>query len=429
MPEIISTVMNSIALACMIAHGFILCSMLMQYSFPARYIKISGLCFLLLLLAANVPVYVIYGNPFMFHYFPLTVSLPIIVYFFIVAKHRDIRLLFTLCMVNVFAVGAIIFAVVLDSSLYGNLGIFSFIFLFVTFLALEIFLHKKVRSLYFSMQDIVKKGWGELTAVVLFLLLILYTIMNYPTQIEQNPTVFPIAIAIFFLIPFIYCIMYRILNSQHSIHELHFKKDVLELEKAHMETIISANAETEERIRIERHDLRHRMKSILMMIENKEYDEAENYIRLSVAYLDQNKTVHYCQNPILDAVFATYYSEAEAHGIQLESSLAIPKELPVDAMEFSIVIANALENAIIASQKIPEGTRVIKCKYVNEPHHMCQISNRYNGKIKLDENGRPLSSEQGHGIGTRSILTFCEKYNADLSYKTDGEWFHFRIVL
>ena len=153
------------------------------------------------------------------------------------------------------------------------------------------------------------------------------------------------------------------------------------------------------------------------------------YIKQSTKAFDASKTERYCQNTILNAVFSSYYSKAVKSKIKIESHLAIPNELPVDAAELSIVIANALENAINATKKLPEEQRVISCRYKIGPKHMLQISNPYKGKVRFDSKGRPYSKKAEHGIGTLSTITFSEKYGAELDYKAEDGWFYMRMIL
>ena len=59
---------------------------------------------------------------------------------------------------------------------------------------------------------------------------------------------------------------------------------------------------------------------------------------------------------------------------------------------------------------------------------MIQISNSFNGKVEFDRNGIPVSHTPGHGIGTRSIVAFCEKHKAFYEFKADDQRFSLRIV-
>ena len=43
---------------------------------------------------------------------------------------------------------------------------------------------------------------------------------------------------------------------------------------------------------------------------------------------------------------------------------------------------------------------------------MAMIKNPCVGRVELDENGIPVSRDDGHGFGTRSIVAFCELNHA-----------------
>lgn len=253
---------------------------------------------------------------------------------------------------------------------------------------------------------------------------------NYPMHFLEHTDAIPSMIALMTLMPFMYFNIFQILSNQHKLLTVKMKNDIFELEKSHITEVIKANSSVEERLRIERHDLRHRMNSILVMLENGETDEAIEYIKSSTKAFDASKVERYCQNSILNAVFTSYYSKALKSKIKISSQLAIPNELPVDDAELSIVIANALENAINACKKLPEDERVINCRYkILGKKHMLQISNPYKGRVHFDTKGHPYSHKAEHGIGTLSTITFCEKYSAQLDYKAENGWFYMRIVL
>lgn len=58
---------------------------------------------------------------------------------------------------------------------------------------------------------------------------------------------------------------------------------------------------------------------------------------------------------------------------------------------------------------------------------MLQISNSYDGVAEFGKNGIPISHAEGHGFGTRSIVTFCEKHAAFPKLKADDKKFQLRI--
>ena len=59
---------------------------------------------------------------------------------------------------------------------------------------------------------------------------------------------------------------------------------------------------------------------------------------------------------------------------------------------------------------------------------MIEVSNTFCGEIKFDDDGIPVTDKEGHGIGTRSIVAFCNKYNAFYEFKTKGDKFILHIM-
>lgn len=84
------------------------------------------------------------------------------------------------------------------------------------------------------------------------------------------------------------------------------------------------------------------------MLEKGELQTARDYIASAEEALAETKVKRWCLNPVLDAVFASYFRQAEREHIRIEADMDIPEDLHVDAAELSTVFANALENAIHA---------------------------------------------------------------------------------
>ena len=59
---------------------------------------------------------------------------------------------------------------------------------------------------------------------------------------------------------------------------------------------------------------------------------------------------------------------------------------------------------------------------------MLQVRNSFDGVVGFDVEGIPIAVKKGHGFGTRSIVTFCEKNNAFCTFAAEGKEFTLRIV-
>lgn len=185
----------------------------------------------------------------------------------------------------------------------------------------------------------------------------------------------------------------------------------------------------EEAIRVERHDLRHRLQTVAGLVEQGRGQEALNFIGAAQRRLDEVQPVQWCRPPVLDAVFSSYFDQARRKGIRVEADIQLSGPLPVEEGELAIVLANALENAINACAQAPRGERVLSCRVICHPRLMFQIRNSCVGTVRFDERGQPLSDRAGHGFGTRSIAAFCRKYGAVCQYEQREGHFSLQVVL
>lgn len=143
------------------------------------------------------------------------------------------------------------------------------------------------------------------------------------------------------------------------------------------------------------------------------------------------KTPHrFCENAVVNAAISYYVNRCEQSGIMIEMTLDLPNETGIDNIELSMTISNLLENALYACEKLPQGViRNIQFHTVFTGQLLLEMKNPYVGEVDLDENGYPLPKEQGHGIGTKSIVAFVEKQNGQLTYHLDNGIFQVRLIL
>lgn len=132
---------------------------------------------------------------------------------------------------------------------------------------------------------------------------------------------------------------------------------------------------------------------------------------------------------MLDAVFSSYFEQAQSQDISVKAKISLPDVLPANEGELAIILANALENAIHANLALPREQREICCKMIGTPSIMLELSNPCTGKVSFDSNGLPVAEQEGHGLGVQSISSFCQRNGAVCQFDlTDGR-FQLRLVL
>lgn len=177
------------------------------------------------------------------------------------------------------------------------------------------------------------------------------------------------------------------------------------------------------------HDRRHVYGMLLQLLQQGETQEAIGCLQVQLA-TKQPATKAYCENKAVNAVTSYYAEMAEQQGIQTTISLSVPAQLPFDSLEFALVIANLLENAIEGTLSIQEDRKkCITFHCFQKGRILLEITNPCRKNIVLDATGLPISNQEGHGIGTKSVVAFATKYHAELIYSIDQGLFTVQLFI
>lgn len=406
---------------------------LFMFLFEPRYSRKKNAflitIFMVPLCIMNIALYIISGPEKAAQIVMITCTIPSLIFSYIIARHRDGRLLFSFCLADTVTYEVIVVTSLLDHYIFGNQYIFMLVSRLILFPVMEFAAWKYLRKPYLQLQKTVQKGWYTFAGTAALFYVLLIVMSAYPViMFEQPAIIFPLCL-VMVLMPLTYINIYKSLTNQHRLYLTHQRQQFLNLQTFHMKQQIEHSAEREKHLRIFRHDMRHRLHTIAAMLVKKDYEEALAFLDISDQQLDPLPDIRWCANPTLDAVFSLYLKRAEQEQIHIEADIKLPETIPFNASELAIVFANALENAIIANLRLPAEERIIRIKCLCKPQYMFRISNPYVDKIVLDSHGIPVGHGPGHGIGTQSIIAFCEKYHAHYEYQTQNNLFSLSIVM
>ncbi len=177
------------------------------------------------------------------------------------------------------------------------------------------------------------------------------------------------------------------------------------------------------------HDRRHFNNVLLELLEQGKPGEAAALLE------SQNQTTHeisrvYCENPAVNAAVCHYAGLAKQEGIPTKIELDIPRNLTVDSLELAMVVSNLMENAIRACERLPKNqTAYLRFTCRSVGRLLLEIENPCTEDTVLDESGYPIAHEEGHGIGSKGVITFVKKYDGELLYKVEKGVFRVRILV
>ena len=399
--------------------------LLLEFRTPVKRWRAGWVCGIAAVIAANLCLIFCLGFDFYSRYGVLTLILPYVAVTLICSRYKGLRVIFSVMSAFYIAVfgGAngymaqALFPGLLWLPLAVRLASFGLLFL----------LFKRFGKAYKRILRELDEGWPVLSLIPLgTCLFVLYVNRAY---FKASP----LDSAVLVYAPILICgcafyIMYLFFGRVWYENDVRSSRVMLQLQSAALRERTEAVASAAEAVRLEKHDLRHRLAASAELIRRGKCDEALRFLDAAQERLDDYSPIQWCRQPVLDAVFGFCYERARACRVRFETQIELPDTLPVDEAELAIVLANALDNAIRACERLPEAERSIHCKLIGRPRLMLELKKPCPGGAEFDEDGLPVTDQPGHGFGTQSILAFCRKYGALCRYDCEGGIFSLRLI-
>lgn len=162
-----------------------------------------------------------------------------------------------------------------------------------------------------------------------------------------------------------------------------------------------------------------------------DWEAIKNYLDLLDKDLTTVDTVIKTGNAMTDAILNSKISLAKAKHIQVVADAHIPVKLKTSEIDLCCIIGNLFDNAIDASEKLPEDERIIRV-YMDIKGTQLYISftNFTVGK-KLKKQGNMFATTkgEGHGFGLVRIDAIVERLEGYISRNSEDGAFTTEILL
>lgn len=178
-----------------------------------------------------------------------------------------------------------------------------------------------------------------------------------------------------------------------------------------------------------RHDMRHHIALLQGMAAKGQIEEIKEYLRIAQSDIDTITPTRFCENETVNLILSSYATKAEQSGIRLSADAKLPYSIPFSDTEFCSLLSNALENAIQAVRNIPDSNkRIIRLHMYSKNNKLCiDIRNSYLAE-PIFQQGIPVSTEPGHGFGTKSMAHIVEKHGGIYQFSVKDGWFIFQAT-
>lgn len=181
-----------------------------------------------------------------------------------------------------------------------------------------------------------------------------------------------------------------------------------------------------DRLRMDRHDYLNHLQVIYGLMELKEYDEMDSYLKKVYRELLKTGKAIKTSKPAINALLAAKSAEAEEKKIEfmieVKSDL---KELHIEDWELCKVLSNLIDNGIRALEESDVKEKKLGVNITETPHHyLFEVEN--NGEMipeKDRENifvkGFSTKKDEGHGMGLSIVKEILNANRGNISLRSN----------
>ncbi len=228
-----------------------------------------------------------------------------------------------------------------------------------------------------------------------------------------------------------FCVLCYTVIKTHEKAASEYYAETLSLQMNAMREQTDAEKKYRKGMEILRHDMRHEMGVIMELYRTGKNAEAEAVYADWQTALTDTVSEPLCAEPMLNAVLTRFVRKAKDMGIHLFVNSNIPSEISLDTIKLSVVLANALDNALATADKVPDdNNRVIRVKLIQRGSQIgLEVANRCARPVVLDDRGLPITHDIEYGIGIRSIAAFAETNDYLLNFSFVENMLALRLVM
>jgi hypothetical protein len=234
----------------------------------------------------------------------------------------------------------------------------------------------------------------------------------------------PSTISVFY---FVFVILYYAEIQKQA--NLQREKDMLDAQFRLAQTEFASLRQIQQNAASYRHDMRHHFVLLQGLASKEHIERIKEYLRTAQSDMDAITPIRFCENETVNLILSAFATKAKQADIQLHIEAKLPDTLPFSDTELCSLLSNALENAIHACEQIADSNkRIIRLRMYSKNNKLCiDLHNSYQAE-PIFQQGLPVSKDQGHGFGTKSIAHIVEKHGGVFQFSVKDGWFIFQAT-
>jgi len=361
--------------------------------------------------------------------YPLLVHLPVFLAFVFISKFKPIKVFFILLTLIAISTSFSLVGLII-SSIFGSSREIVNIVCYILYIPTGFIIYQYIRPPFLYMMHNTDKGWLGFCIIPLSYSVLIYSIAKYDLDNVIFGPIVKDAVLLFILTLSAYFLILRFFKQTREHLTLQNEQNLLMTQVAAAQLHFEALEESQEKTMLYRHDMRHHLNLINSYLVDNNKEAAQKYITEVEKIIENAVVEKYCSNYTVNLILSSYIAKAKNEQITVETQIDLPEKNAVSDMDLCVIFANALENAISACKGIHStNDRIIKIvSKINHNKLYIQITNNFDGTIMFVDD-LPISTDENHGLGTKSIAAVAQKYGGMYSFTVEDRVFKASIIL
>ena len=257
----------------------------------------------------------------------------------------------------------------------------------------------------------------------------------YIIESGENRVIYDVLALLYYGVTIMILVVVVVLyQSIKAKQEEGLQNELLATQIGSMERHIGQVESLYQNIRSIRHDMTNHIMTLERLYEKNELEEAKRYSTELKMVLAKAAGTIKSGNPVTDVILQEKKQAAEQRHMNFYSDFHYPAETTINAFDVSVILNNALQNAIENAGGC-ETPYISISSYRRKNAYMIEIKNSFKGTVQWDvESGLPLTSKcktdkQTHGYGLKNIRRVAAKYFGEIDIAVANGEFCLSILL
>lgn len=267
---------------------------------------------------------------------------------------------------------------------------------------------------------------------ILLLLTVIYlgllvSLVNFNTDnnlLKETLLMVLIITLALFLAYIITLLFMNVIAKQHFTTTSQMMEKQVELQINHYKELEKMDAE----MRRFRHDYTNHLRSVLSLIQMKEYSDAEEYIeKIQNKAYTSGAVLYYTGNKLADAILADKSAALDEH-CKIDYSGIMPAS--IENVDLCIILSNALDNAIEACRELDSPCTIYLTAGEQQGYFVMSLRNptaRTDSFYDIPTTTKP--EKEQHGMGLYNIESTVKKHEGQMKIKCENGMFELMLTM